>query len=270
MPQISTAQVRLATGVTRQIYFRPNTSDEPVIDQILSKSQYDLRRLQRAGHSREPELMRFVQRGIAGGKRPLVIDAGANIGASSVFFATHIASAVVIGIEPEPENFKLLQKIVEGLDVQAVQGALSSARGRARLVDPGVGHWGYRTEATQTSDGNSVPRFTVNDIYQQCDAICFPFIVKVDIEGGEADLFSVNTEWVARTQFSSSNFTTGCYREAPIRARFYGASPNLIAILSITSAKTSIRSRMIWTHLLANGDRPNSWHTAVLARDAAF
>jgi hypothetical protein len=80
-----------------------------------------------------------------------------------------------------------------------LQGALSSARGRARLVDPGVGHWGYRTEATQTSDGNSVPRFTVNDIYQQCDAICFPFIVKVDIEGGEADLFSVNTEWVART-----------------------------------------------------------------------
>ena len=28
---------------------------------------------------------------------------------------------------------------------------------------------------------------------------CEPFIVKIDIEGGEQDVFSGNTEWVART-----------------------------------------------------------------------
>ena len=39
----------------------------------------------------------------------------------------------------------------------------------------------------------------MNDIYQRFSARCFPFIVKVDIEGGEEDLFSGSTEWVSVT-----------------------------------------------------------------------
>jgi len=44
-----------------------------------------------------------------------------------------------------------------------------------------------------------VPCITVSGIYRQTDAQCFPFLVKIDIEGSEADLFSAITEWVART-----------------------------------------------------------------------
>jgi hypothetical protein len=39
----------------------------------------------------------------------------------------------------------------------------------------------------------------MNDIYQRYSARCFPFIAKVDIEGGEEDLFSGSTEWVSAT-----------------------------------------------------------------------
>src|SRR4051812_40955954 len=191
----SSVQLRLRDSVTRQLYFRSKTSDESVIDQNLVKLQYDLRRLRRA-----PELIGFVQRGIANGKRPLVIDAGAHIGASSIFFAVNIESAIVVAIEPDLENFQLLQKNINGLDVQAVHAAVSSTRGRARVVDPGEGHWGYRTENLPVATSiESVPRLTINDMYQQCTALCFPFVVKIDIEGGEAELFSSNTEWIART-----------------------------------------------------------------------
>lgn len=40
---------------------------------------------------------------------------------------------------------------------------------------------------------------TINDVYRALAAQAFPFLVKVDIEGAEGDLFSGNTEWVART-----------------------------------------------------------------------
>jgi FkbM family methyltransferase len=90
---------------------------------------------------------------------------------------------------------------VRGLRVQAVRGAIASKPGFARVIDPGIGHWGYRTKNisdTSQSDG-TVPRLTINEIYRQHSARCFPFIVKVDIEGGEADLFSGDTEWVEMT-----------------------------------------------------------------------
>ena len=44
-----------------------------------------------------------------------------------------------------------------------------------------------------------VPAVTINQIYESHAARCFPFIVKLDVEGAEKDVFSGNTEWVART-----------------------------------------------------------------------
>lgn len=69
------------------------------------------------------------------------------------------------------------------------------------MVDPGRGQWAYRTEAIARSEETAdwVPYVTINDIYRAHAAQAFPFLVKVDIEGAEGDLFSGNTEWVART-----------------------------------------------------------------------
>ncbi len=68
-----------------------------------------------------------------------------------------------------------------------------------RVVDPGQGYWGYRTQPTKENTQDSVVCITINDLYKRYRPTCFPFIVKIDIEGGEADLFSGNTEWVERT-----------------------------------------------------------------------
>jgi hypothetical protein len=64
------------------------------------------------------------------------------------------------------------------------------------IVDPGEGHWGIRTKFDTSG---TIPCVTINDIYSQHASKCFPFIAKIDIEGGEADLFSANTEWVGQT-----------------------------------------------------------------------
>ena len=187
----------LLRGQMRQFQLREATSDALVFDRIIAKRQYDLRRLRRVN-----ELGEFVAGAIkATGKHPLVLDLGANIGASSMFFADHIQDALVVALEPDPGNFKVLTENIDPLCVQPMLAAISSSKGYARLVDPGEGHWGYRTEkmTAQANAPGLVPCLTVNDIYAQLHSRCFPFLVKIDIEGSEADLFSRNTEWVART-----------------------------------------------------------------------
>jgi FkbM family methyltransferase len=178
-------------GQTRPFYLRDGTSDVTVFDQVITRRQYDLRRLKRVS-----DLVAYLAHRKAGGKAPFILDAGANIGASAMFFADHIQDAVILALEPDAGNFALLSKNIDRRYVQPMQTALSSTGGFARIVDPGEGHWGYRTEK---QDGSGIPCVTVNDIYAQAEARCFPFIVKIDIEGGEADLFSQNTEWVSRT-----------------------------------------------------------------------
>ncbi len=83
------ASTPLDLGAMKHLFhFRPMSADERVIKQTFVGQQYDLRRFPRAA-----ELMGFVDRRIASGGRPLIIDAGAKIGASAVYFAAVVPSA---------------------------------------------------------------------------------------------------------------------------------------------------------------------------------
>jgi FkbM family methyltransferase len=181
----------------RQFYFRAKSSDERVIDAIFVKRQYDFFR----GLVRVQEVLRHVQ-GIqqSTGKKPLVIDAGANIGASSISLSGSAPDTFVVAIEPDPGNYQLLKLNTEGLNnVESIHAAVSSKPGRMRVIDPGQGYWGYRTQSTTDKTSDTVTCVTINDLYKRYRPTCFPFVAKIDIEGGEADLFSANTEWVERT-----------------------------------------------------------------------
>jgi FkbM family methyltransferase len=190
-------QINLALGsANRPFHFRKGTSDEGVIKQIFTQNDYNFGRLRRGG-----ELNDLYHR-IAATKTPLIVDAGANIGASSVYFAYSFPKARVVAIEPEQSNFELLTANTTGVAVECVHGALASSRGRVGVVDVGEGYWGFRTGAAVAAgqaDAPSVDCVTINDIYAAHAQDCAPFMVKIDIEGGESELFSGNTEWVART-----------------------------------------------------------------------
>jgi FkbM family methyltransferase len=183
-------------SAAHQLYFREGSTDEWVIKQVLVDRQYDLRQTDRVS-----ELMDYAARMRVGGRKPLIMDAGANIGAASVYFREQVPDAQIVAIEPAPDNFELLLRNVEGLGVETIKGAVGSTTGSARVVDPGRGEWAYRTVSiTDTGDAaEAVPRVTIDDIFRAHAANTFPFLVKVDIEGAEGELFSANTDWVART-----------------------------------------------------------------------
>jgi len=193
----SSIPIKLPQGGERRFYYRPGTSDEAVIKQVLINNEYDVLAL--GGTPREHRVTRLAEilrNGLQRGKAPLIVDAGANIGASSLVFTFECPDALVIAIEPEPGNFRLLERNIGGMNTKCIHAAVASRPGRINIVDPGKGHWGYRTEASRNG---SVVCIMINDIYRQHAATHFPFIVKIDIEGGEADLFSANSEWVRKT-----------------------------------------------------------------------
>ena len=106
-------------GRTKEIAFRPNTSDGAVIRQIFVEKQYDLRTL--PSWRRIQSIHDAI---VASGRTPLIIDGGANIGASVVWFGAMFPKAEIIAIEPAEANLPLLRENVP--DAILVAGALSS------------------------------------------------------------------------------------------------------------------------------------------------
>ncbi len=62
--------------VAREFHFRQGTSDEGVITQVFKNNDYNVTRLPRG-----PELKKYYDELLRSGRVPLIVDAGANIGA---------------------------------------------------------------------------------------------------------------------------------------------------------------------------------------------
>jgi FkbM family methyltransferase len=182
---------------SRPFFFRKGSSDEEVIQQTFTHKQYDLSWVSQSRHT---ELMTYVRKRVADGARPLIVDGGANIGASAVFFALALPGAKVVAIEPDAANVDILRRNADGLDVEVVHGALASAAGLSKVTDPGQGHWAFRTVAAAGDPaGPSVPNITVPEIYTRNLPGFFPAIAKIDIEGAEKDVFTDARRWVQQT-----------------------------------------------------------------------
>ena len=68
-------------GQDHLISFRTDTSDIRVIKQIFEEQHYNINRLNRAA-----DITAVYERIKAQGKLPVILDLGANIGASSLYF----------------------------------------------------------------------------------------------------------------------------------------------------------------------------------------
>lgn len=122
----------------------------------------------------------------------LIVDCGANIGASVVYFAKTFPDARIIALEPEPDNFSLLVRNATpfGERVTSWGKAIAAKPGTVRLTDPGLGEWGYR--AGSAADGQllaDVEAVTIDNVLESLPE-ARPFVLKVDIEGAEAELFT--------------------------------------------------------------------------------
>ncbi len=176
-------------GENRAFHHRGSRADLGVIEQMFKNQDYSLNRLRR-----RDELHSRLQAIVSGGHKPLIIDAGANIGASAVWFASNYPHSHIVALEPDGENFALLRDNTKGLDVDLRNVAVGSIDGRVTVTDPGEGEWGYRTSI---DSNGSCELISMNALVDEKTKKGYsPFIVKIDIEGGESNLFEQQTDWV--------------------------------------------------------------------------
>lgn len=169
---------------------RPGESDLDVVHQIYWQRSYEI------SSGMLDRVQRRYAEILAAGRKPIIVDAGANIGISTIWFTTAFPEARVIAIEPDPGNFALLRTNVAQypncLPVEAALGSepgfASLSRGESQLA------WAVRTE--RSDDG--VPVLSVENAFDRSGGD-EPFVVKIDIEGFERDVFASRLEWLDRT-----------------------------------------------------------------------
>ena len=176
-------------------HFREDSiGDKGVIHQIFLDLDYEISMWEQGRR-----LIEYHQK-ISQDHYSLIIDAGANIGASSLFFGKNYSNSFVFAIEPDEMNYRLLSMNSGKLNCFNFHGAISSEDGELLLFDPGHSDWGFRTEKIEPNNifgsrkvQSICPASIIN---HPAAASAKPLIFKIDIEGAEEDLFSKNTEWM--------------------------------------------------------------------------
>lgn len=162
---------------------RIDDSDIRVFKQIFVDNEYDSLNL--------PETAKTI------------IDLGANIGLSALFFIKKFPASRIVAVEPDAVNFSIMEKNLEKFSksISFLQAAIWPTDGEVSLVEEdddhaSLGAWGYRTEASNGNSGLSVKAVTIPTIMKQYN-MDFVDILKVDIEGAEYELFEKNYEdWI--------------------------------------------------------------------------
>jgi FkbM family methyltransferase len=173
------------------LHARKSSSDIDVIRQVFREREYDLKGF--PAHTER--LLKFHDDIVLSGRIPLIVDAGANNGASAIWFSMMFPKSKIVALEPDPDNFQICsENIATRSNIVALEGAIGGELGSVALDRTTQSDWGVKTH--RGAHGPQVGIFTVEKILNVMGAGHQLFLVKIDIEGFESDLFSSNTEWL--------------------------------------------------------------------------
>jgi FkbM family methyltransferase len=125
-----------------------------------------------------------------------VVDLGANIGFASIYLARRLHATQVVAVEPDPGNGAILQRNLEQNDIPGivVGAAASHFDGHASFRSDRASNLG-QLDADGDLRVRVISMASVND--QLLDPVA-PALLKVDIEGGEEQLFTGDLSWLDR------------------------------------------------------------------------
>jgi FkbM family methyltransferase len=171
---------------------RWSPSDELAVEQCFTQAQYDM-----PSGPHGVLIENLYREIVASGLQPLIIDCGANIGASVAWLSARYPEAHIIAVEPAEANFALLRRNCAGLDVDLRLAGISSTDGRAYLYNPSGTHMDFRT--TSEHRGVEIELVSVGSLLASKPAAAYaPFLLKIDIEGAEKNLFDGDTDAINR------------------------------------------------------------------------
>lgn len=165
---------------------RPTDSDVFVAGQIFGEREYDV------GQEKQKALNDLASDCMRDGKVPIVVDAGANVGYSSLFFAESFPDAIVLAIEPDEQAFALIQKNCAGVDrIVPIHAALWSHDRGVSLGNSDAASWAR----TVSDSAGLTPSRTLETLLGSISN-AQPLILKLDIEGAEREVCEASAEVV--------------------------------------------------------------------------
>ena len=172
------------------IAMRCGESDAEVVRQVFGTRQYDTSWPGELGK----RLRNRYEAILSDGGAPIIVDAGANIGAASVWFNRIYPEARIVAVEPDPENAAMLRKNIGSLaNVVALEAAIGAEAGFVSISQAD-----YSWAVTTSRSDSGVRTVTMAEAFVASGGDT-PFLVKIDIEGFERDLFASNLDWLAET-----------------------------------------------------------------------
>ena len=168
-------------GLRRSIGLRGKTSDHQAFRKIFIEEEYAFN-------------LGFTPR--------IILDGGANVGYSSLFFAHQFPEALIIAIEPEAENFRLLVQNTMGYkNIRPVQKALWPRVTHLAIENTSGQPDAWRVRESPSADDSTIPTTTINDLLEET-RIGQLDLLKLDIEGSEKELFEdpARNRWLSRTR----------------------------------------------------------------------
>lgn len=131
----------------------------------------------------------------------VIIDCGANVGFSAVFFANKYPKAKIFALEPDENNFRFMQKNTAPYQtITCLNKAVWSKAANLKLVDRGTGNWSLQTRAAKEGESNTVEGIGLKDLMEQYGLETID-LLKIDIEGAEKELFHSGFEdWLSKTK----------------------------------------------------------------------
>jgi len=153
-----------------KFYLRGNTVDFDVFNGIFTKNEYSFN---------------IPHRSIE-----YIVDAGAFIGASTVFFKLRFPEAKIIAVEPEKTNYELLKKNTSSYDnIYNVNGGVWFIDADLEIKNYKVPKYAFQVQECTNNNLIKIPGWSLESLLRQFH---FPYIdlLKIDIEGAEKILFN--------------------------------------------------------------------------------
>jgi FkbM family methyltransferase len=175
-PHLYAVRVR---GYPEPLWLRAGHSDCLIFGQVIIDLQYNL-----------PDVDEVR----------LIVDCGANIGVSALYFARRYPAAKILAIEPDPDNYAMLVRNTrQAASIHPLQAAVWPRQASLSIVDPTRPAAALRVSEGPGKGPGSIRSLQLRDVVAEHGKID---ILKIDIEGSEKALFEdpACAEWLTHTR----------------------------------------------------------------------
>lgn len=166
-------------NVKHPLSLRPSSSDVPTFFQVFLDDEY------RIPFSQAPKV---------------IIDGGANIGLFSIKMKNQFPDASIVCVEPDPENFQMLQKNLSQYGgIQYENRGIWNKDTRLKVYDKyDSGKWGMIVE--EDLESGSIDAISLDSLFKKYELDRVD-VLKLDIETSEKKLFSEGYEkWLPKVK----------------------------------------------------------------------